>query len=105
MKVITLPGVTFMITDSANGAYAFLDGTTWFARPEGIKAISKTGAGDAIGSGVVAGLIREMGIEDALKIGTLNAESVIRKHGAKNGILTKWPTTTSLKKIKVRQLS
>ncbi|HAN06584.1 MAG: Carbohydrate kinase [Candidatus Uhrbacteria bacterium GW2011_GWD1_41_16] len=99
---IARPGLTLIITDGPNGAYAHLDGITWFVRPQGKKAISRTGAGDAFGSGVVAGLAKDMGIDDALRLGILNAESVIGSFGAKIGILKYWPTQTQLKKIKVK---
>lgn len=103
-KKIALPGVTLVITDGPNGAYAHLDGTTWFARPHGYKAVSRTGAGDAFGSGTIAGLVKGLGIDDALKVGTINAEAVIREHGAKMGLLKKWPAKTHLSKIKVRTM-
>ncbi|MFH1711760.1 MAG: carbohydrate kinase family protein, partial [Patescibacteria group bacterium] len=49
-KKITLPGLTTVITDGTNGAYAYLDGTTWFIRPHSDqKSVSRTGAGDAFG--------------------------------------------------------
>jgi len=64
------------------------------------KAIDRTGAGDAFGSGFVAGLIQtrekcEKGlcgvdnIEYAIRLGSANATSVIEYIGAKKGILTK----------------
>lgn len=101
---LSLPGVTVVITDGPNGAYAHLDGTTWFVRPHGYKAVSRTGAGDAFGSGTTAALAKGMGIDDALRVGTINAESVVRSYGAKLGVLTKWPTKASLAKIKVRTM-
>ncbi|MFH1631822.1 MAG: carbohydrate kinase family protein [bacterium] len=101
-KTIAKPGLTLIITDGSNGSYAYLDGTLWFARPRNIKALSRTGAGDAFGSGLIAALAKGMGIDEALQIGTLNAESVIQSHGAKNGILSSWPKPALMKKIKVR---
>ncbi len=40
----------------------------------------------------------------ALAVATLNAESVIQKHGAKNGILKKWPSTLTLKRIPIKRV-
>ncbi|MCG2687415.1 carbohydrate kinase family protein [Candidatus Parcubacteria bacterium] len=100
-KIIARPGLMLIITDGPKGAYAHLDGITWFVRPQGKKAISRTGAGDAFGSGVVAGLAKGMGIDEALKIGIFNAESVIQSYGAKIGIIKTWPTDALKKKIKV----
>ncbi len=101
---IVRPGLTLVITDCPRGAYAHLDGTTWFVRPRGIKAVSRTGAGDAFGSGLVAALARDKGIDEALCIGVANAESVIQSYGAKTGILQKWPTEKEMKRYKVRTL-
>lgn len=72
------------------------------------KVIDRTGAGDAFGSGFVAGLMKyqvssvkcqvsgvkyqifsEQQIKYAIRLGSANATSVIRKIGAKAGILTK----------------
>jgi len=99
---LAMPGLTIIITDGSNGAYAHLDGITWYARTQGKKALSRTGAGDAFGSGTVAALAKGMGIDDALKIGMINAESVIQSYGAKIGIINKWPSKAALKKIKVK---
>jgi ribokinase len=101
-KEITQHGLTLIITDGPKGAYAHLDGTTWFISPQGKKAISRTGAGDAFGSGTVAGLAKGMGIDDAMRVGMINAESVIGFYGAKNGIIKTWPSQSMMKKIKVK---
>lgn len=64
------------------------------------KAIDRTGAGDAFGSGFVAGLMQTRekckkglcgvdNIEYAIRLGSANATSVIEYIGAKKGILTK----------------
>lgn len=53
-----------------------------------IKSVERTGAGDAFASGFVAGLIRNRTIEEAIQIGSANAESVIQIPGAKNGLLS-----------------
>jgi len=93
-----------VLTDGPQGAYAHLDGTTWFARPRNIKVVSRTGAGDAFGSALVASLMADKGIDEALQIGILNSESVIQSYGAKIGILTHWPTNALMKKIKIKTL-
>ena len=64
------------------------------------KVVDRTGAGDAFGSGFVAGLIQRRenckkglcgmdNIEYAIRLGSANATSVIEQIGAKAGILTK----------------
>lgn len=104
-KKIDLDGLTTIVTDGPNGAYAYLDGTTWYARTRGIKGISKTGAGDAYGSALVAGLMKNWGIDAAMQLGMINAESVIQEHGAKNGIISGWPNKKTLNQVKIRQIS
>ncbi len=98
------PTLTVVITDGAQGAYASLDGTTWFVKPSSLKARSRTGAGDAFGSGLVAGLMKGFGIEDALRLGLLNSQSVIQHYGAKAGILSKWPSKNELAKVSVKNV-
>ncbi|MCL5004370.1 MAG: carbohydrate kinase family protein [Patescibacteria group bacterium] len=64
------------------------------------KVVDRTGAGDAFGSGFVAGLIQKRencrkglcgidNVEYAIRLGSANATSVIEQIGAKAGILTK----------------
>lgn len=52
--------------------------------------VDRTGAGDAFGSGFVAGLMQKGGdIEYAIQLGTANATSCVQHFGAKNGLLKK----------------
>jgi len=64
------------------------------------KVVDRTGAGDAFGSGFVAGLAhkrencekglcRTDNIEYAIRLASANATSVVEQIGAKKGILTK----------------
>ncbi len=101
---ILRPGMNLLLTDGPRGSYLATDQGTYFARPRGIKVISRTGAGDAFGSGTVAAIMKGYALEDALRVGTLNAESVIQHYGAKKGILTAWPTEALLKQVKVREI-
>lgn len=96
------PGQTLVITDGTNGSTVWDSGRLVHAGTTKVKSISKTGAGDAFGSGFVAAYIKTKNIETALAVGTLNAESVIRKFGAKAGILKKWPTKALLNKIPIK---
>lgn len=99
MQALTTEGTTRLITDGTNGAYAFRDNELVHAGTTNAEAISRTGAGDAFGSGFLSGLMKTGELETALRMGTLNAESVIQQHGAKNGILKKWPSKRTLKQI------
>lgn len=96
MKALHTEGTVRLITDGTKGSYAYQDGTLTHAGTTNAEAISRTGAGDAFGSGFLSGFIKTGKLKTALQIGTLNAESVIQKHGAKNGILTRWPGKKAL---------
>lgn len=93
-----------IITDGTNGSTAHRDGVTIHAGTTDVPAVSRTGAGDAFSSGFVAGFIKTERIEDALQIGTINAESVIQKHGAKFGLLRRWPSRRQKQTIKLSHL-
>ncbi|MBI2475556.1 hypothetical protein HYV69_04010 [Candidatus Uhrbacteria bacterium] len=93
-----------IITDGTKGSYTLENGKILHAFTTGARAISRTGAGDAFGSGFVAGLIKKNNVKYALAVGTLNAESVIQNYGAKNGILKKWPSILAIGKIKIEKL-
>ncbi len=116
-KSLHRKGKITIITDGTQGAYAHQDKLMVHAKTTGAKSISRTGAGDAFGSGFVSGLIKKNlppsqggtkgGLEVlkyALAIGTLNAEAVIQKHGAKKGLLKKWPSSLKTKKIKITKI-
>lgn len=104
-RSLATPGLTVVVTNGPRGAHACNNETTWFVRTSGAKSVSRTGAGDAFGSGLVASLARGMEIDEALRVGTLNAESVIQNVGAKAGILAKWPSKKHLESITVKPVS
>lgn len=55
-----------------------------------VKAVDTTGAGDAYGSGFVAGLIKRPGDFDyALRLASINSASEVQAVGAKNGLITR----------------
>lgn len=93
-----------LITDGTNGSYAWHNGIILHACTTNARAISRTGAGDAFGSGFVAGLIKKQDVKFSLSLGTLNAESVVQSYGAKQGILKKWPSILAIKKIKILKI-
>ena len=68
----------------SDGKYLFRAGTFKEKRH-----VDRTGAGDAFGSGFVAGLIKTNKIEEAIRLGSANGTSIVEYFGAKNGILTK----------------
>lgn len=97
-------GLVRLVTDGTNGATVYKDGWMAHAATTGVKSTSRTGAGDAFGSGFVASLTKSDDLKDALRIGMVNAESVITKYGAKAGILTAWPSVLKKQRVKISVL-
>ncbi|MCX6738050.1 MAG: carbohydrate kinase family protein [Candidatus Parcubacteria bacterium] len=51
------------------------------------KAVDLTGAGDAFGAGLIAGLIRYNDVIQAIQLGSANAADCVKEWGAKEGLL------------------
>jgi len=94
-----------VVTKGREGSFVF-DGQYLFeASTPSVLPFEKTGAGDAYGSGFLAGLMQRNDIEYAIQLATANATSCVQKIGAKNGLLKKgewgkWPKV-KVKKIKL----
>ncbi len=76
-----------VVTDGHKGAFVYSDKKTLYQPAKIGKIANKTGAGDAFGSGLVAGLIRFKDIKRALKLAMHNSHSVVGHIGAQTGIL------------------
>jgi ribokinase len=84
-----LPGPKrWVITDGKNGGKVGEAGKTFFYDRIEVETIEETGAGDAFGSGLVAGLILGKEIEEAIDWGRKQAASVVQYMGAKKGLLS-----------------
>ena len=79
-----------VITDGPRGVHVS-DGKTLYHAGVFLEKeiIDRTGAGDAFGSGFVAGLILKNDIEYAIRLGTANATSVVEVVGAHISVLTR----------------
>ncbi len=99
------PEAITIITDGPKGTYAETPHHRWHAGTTDVVSVSRTGAGDAFGSGFAAGLLAIGDVPTALKIGTANAEQVIQHIGATKGILRTFPTKAVLQKISVTELA
>ncbi|MEK7094625.1 MAG: carbohydrate kinase family protein [Patescibacteria group bacterium] len=89
-----------VITAGPKGTFACRKDVCFHAEPNDVPVINTTGSGDAFGGAFVAGLMAyDSDIVGALRLGTLNAESVIQKVGAKNGILERMPGSRRLSQI------
>jgi len=93
---------TTVITDSKNGAYAY-DGNDFWHMPifKG-DSIESTGAGDAFAAAFTCAIMQNQPITDALRWGTANSWSVVRKIGPQEGLLTKSQMQTILKRFKTK---
>ncbi len=100
-----LPRRAAIITDGKHGAYAFDRGTVWHSGIVDVPKINRTGAGDAFGSGLVAGLMKKDDLAYALKVGTWNGTGVVQHTGAKRGILRKYPTPKMLAEVPMERIS
>lgn len=82
---------TVLITDGPNGAFAY-DGTEMLKipmYPDPSPPVSRTGAGDAMTSTVVAALALGKPLREALLWGPVNSMSVVQEIGAQKGLLTR----------------
>lgn len=78
-----------IMTDGKEGSWISHVGSFYQAGVYQEKTIiDRTGAGDAFGSGFVAGLAKGYEVEKAARLASANATSVVERIGAKEGILT-----------------
>jgi hypothetical protein len=94
-----------IITDGPRGAYLLSGKDIYSAASLGTIPYNTTGAGDAFGSGFCTGMIMRNDIDFALRMAILNSDGVIRKTGAKNGIMKKIPSAQELKKVKIKKIN
>lgn len=81
-------GVKRSIVTNGKNDLAYLDGKNiTIIKPDVVKPVDSTGAGDAFGSGVVSGLLKGLNFRQAIELGILNSKHVVLKYGAKTGIL------------------
>ncbi|MBW3023166.1 carbohydrate kinase family protein [Candidatus Woesearchaeota archaeon] len=93
-----------VITEGKKGASAYNGIEKYIVIPRNIKVVETTGAGAAFASGFTAGIVMGESLEDSLRIGQFESESVIVRIGAKNNLLTKSEIVKMLKTKHVRIL-
>lgn len=78
------------ITDGSNGAYAIdRNGNCFFIKALPCESSEKTGAGDAYAGAFFSSILLGNDVPTAMFWGALNANAVMQKVGAQNGLLTK----------------
>ena len=100
LKKIIKPEGIVVITDGPRGVYAYDGEKIMHAYPTKIKIVETTGAGDAFASAFTSAIIQEKTLKESLRIGMIQAESVIQCRGAKNKLLNKHEMEKAIKKDK-----
>lgn len=88
------------VTDGKNGAYASDRKRILFAKPLKVKVVETTGAGDGFASAFVSGLMLGKHLDACLRMGMLQAESVVTHMGAKAHLMTMAEMNRAMKKDK-----
>jgi len=104
-KLRNLPKMTLLVTDGLGGAYATEGADNWHCEIVDVPRVNTTGAGDAFGSGFVAGLMKLDEIRPALAVGMLNAAGLVQQMGAKHGLLKRFPTKDEIARVVIRSWS
>ena len=86
-----------VVTRGERGVVVFDGANFYTAGIFPIEAVERTGAGDAFGSGLVAGLLLKNDIKYAIRLAMANSAGCLKEIGAKNGLLQKgevekWPS-------------
>lgn len=76
-----------VITDGKNTLSSLDCGVIRLYKPQDVKSVDATGAGDAFGSGVVCGLLKGNDLNQSIEFGLANSARVVMKIGAKTGII------------------
>jgi len=111
-RLIGYTNAIIVMTEGKNGTIVCDHTHTHKSNSPGVRVINTVGAGDAFGCGFVTGIIEESDIHHAIRLGTINAISVIQKLSAKEGLLRKrdlerhrrlW-NKIKIKKIKIKKI-
>lgn len=79
-----------VITDGRNGSYSLSEGQHYhLGVVSSTKPKERTGAGDAYSTGFIYGFINGRSVQDSMKYGAINADSVISGIGGQEGLLRK----------------
>lgn len=76
--------------------------TFYTLQPPKIKVVHNAGAGDAFTGGLLAGIVKGYGFAYALRLGQVNALSVIQHLGTKSGLLTNKEALRKMRYYKIR---
>lgn len=88
-----------VVTDGRAGADALVGSSLVHVGALDVPRVNTTGAGDAFGSGFVAGFMHRGSVDEALRVAIVNSNSVVQHLGAKPGIIRKYPSPAQLRKV------
>jgi len=91
----------FVITKGKEGAVVYDKKYIYKVKPWKIKVVDRTGAGDSFASGFLSEFIRSGNVEKSIQLAIANANSCLKKIGAKNGLLKR---KENFKKVKVLKI-
>ena len=92
-----------IITDGKNPVHCIDNKSNHYkVYPLDVKVVEATGAGDSFASSFLAGIIKTGDIEFSLKLGIVNARSVLKYKGAKSKLLTYKEALGDISKNKIR---
>ena len=93
---------TVIITNGAKKLYALHEQKVYSLTPPNVKVVHTAGAGDAFTAGVLAGMLKNYLFEDALRLGQVNAGSVVQHIGTKNKLLTEKEAKEQMRQFKIK---
>lgn len=93
-----------VITDGKNGAHLLTEGHFFKSPAFSLAQADTTGAGDAFGSGLVAGRIISDNWEIALKYAVLNSGGEVSECGAQSGIMSREEIEKKLDEISIKKI-
>ena len=103
-KLMDLGPKIVVITDGKNEMLVGDSNFIYRAHPPIAKVVDATGAGDAFASSFLSGLIQKGNVEFAIRLGVVNAQSVVAHYGAKNILLKKKEALKKAKNLKIKIL-
>ncbi len=102
VRLQTLGPETVIITNGEKLLHALSGEVIYSLQPPKVKVVHTAGAGDAFTAGFLAGVIKRYSFEDALRLGQVNALSVIQHVGCKNTLLTEKEARILIKKYRIK---
>jgi len=97
-------GIT-VVTEGEQGSLVALNNELFRVIIKPVNAVDTTGAGDAFGSGFLAGYLKNKGnINKAIEFGCLNSASVVQIIGAKHGLLPQKSKKVKKPKIVIKKI-